>query len=77
MTPHIDPKDPRYCNAAAEILRRHDNGEPEVNITSAVRDLLIGTGLARGEEMVEENPPSAGPRLAVDLPSLDAARRRS
>ncbi len=77
MTPHIDPNDPRYRNAAAEILRRHDNGEPEANITSAVRDFLIVTGLARGEEMVEERPPSGGPRLAVDLPSLDAAHQRS
>ena len=71
MTPHIDLNDPRYRNAAAEILRRHDNGEPEANITSAVRDFLIVTGLARGEEMVEENPPSDASRRAVDLIALD------
>ena len=34
----------------------HDRGEPEANITSAVRDFLILTGLARSEEMIEENP---------------------
>ena len=47
MAVHIDYSDPRYAESAAEILRRHDNGEPEANITSAVRDFLIVTGLAR------------------------------
>ena len=71
MPIHIDPNDPRYANAAAEILRRHDRGEPEANITSAVRDFLILTGLARSEEIIEENPPSEGSRRAVDLTALD------
>ena len=71
MPVHIDPNDPKCHNAAAEILRRHDNGEPEANITSAVRDFLIVTGLARSEEMVEENPPSDASRRAVDLTALD------
>ena len=71
MTPHIDPDDPKCRAAAAEILRRHDNGEPEANITSVVRDFLIVTGLARSEEMVEENPPSDASRRAVDLTALD------
>ena len=71
MTIHINPNDPRYRRAAAEILRRHDNFEPEANITSAVRDFLILTGLARSEEMVEENPPSDASRRAVDLIALD------
>ena len=71
MAVQIDYNDPRYAEAAAEILRRHDNGEPEANITSAVRDFLILTGLARGEEMVEENPPAQGSRRAVDLAALD------
>ena len=44
---HIDVNDPRYRNAAAEILRRHDDFQAEANITSAVRDFLILTGLAR------------------------------
>ena len=68
---HIDTNDPRYRDAAAEILRRHDNLEPEANITSAVRDFLILTGLARSEEIVEENPPSEASRRAVDLTALD------
>ena len=71
MAAQIDYNDPRYAQAAAEILRRHDKGEPEANITSAVRDFLILTGLASGEEMVEENPPAQGSRRAVDLTALD------
>ena len=71
MAIHIDVEDPKHRKAAAEILRRHDNGEPEANITSAVRDFLIVTGLARSEEMVEENPPSGASRRAVDLTALD------
>ena len=71
MAVHIDPNDPKYREAAAEILRRHDNFEPEANITSAVRDFLILTGLARRDEMVEENPPSEASRRAVDLTALD------
>ena len=71
MPVHIDPNEPKCRSAAAEILRRHDNGEPEANITSVVRDFLIVTGLARSEEMVEENPPSHASRRAVDLTALD------
>ena len=71
MAIHIDVEDPKHRKAAAEILRRHDNGEPEANITSAVRDFLIVTDLARSEEMVEENPPSGASRRAVDLTALD------
>ena len=71
MSVQIDYDDPRCARAAAEILRRHDNGEPEANITSAVRDFLIATGLASGDEMVEENAPAQGSRWAVDLTALD------
>ena len=71
MSIQIDYNDTRYAQAAAEILRRHDSGEPEANITSAVRDFLIVTGLVRGDEIVEENPPAQGSRRAVDLAALD------
>ena len=71
MAIHIDISDPKHRNAAEQILRRHKNSEPEANITSAVRDFLILTGLARSEEMAEENPPSDGSRRAVDLTALD------
>ena len=49
MSIQIDYNDLRYPQAAAEILRRHDNGEPEANITSAVRDFLILTGLVMND----------------------------
>ena len=71
MSVQVDYNDPRYAQAAAEILRRHDAGEPEANITSAVRDFLIVSGLVRGDEIVEENPPAHGSRRAVDLAALD------
>ena len=71
MAGQIDYNDPRYVQFAAEILRRHDNGEPEANITSAVRDFLIVTGLVMPDEIVEENPPAQGSRRAVDLAALD------
>ena len=71
MAVHIDIADPRYRDAAAQVLLRHDNFQPEANITSAVRDFLILTGLARIEEIVEENPPSDSSRRAVDLTALD------
>ena len=68
---HIDLNDIRYRDAAAEILSRHDALQAEANITSAVRDFLIRTGLARSGEIVEENPPSDTSRRAVDLTALD------
>ena len=72
MPTQIDPNDDRFSRAIAEILRRHDANQPEANITSAIRDFLIVTGLVRSEEIVEENPPSAdGSRRAVDLTALD------
>ena len=71
MSIQIDYNDPRYAQAAADILRRYDNGESEANITSAVRDFLILTGLVRSDEIVEENPPAQGSRRAVDLTALD------
>ena len=66
---HYD--DPGSTAAAVELLRRHDAQEPEANITSAVRDFLTATGLAKPEEIDEENPPSDSSRQAVDLTALD------
>ena len=71
MSMHIDPNDPNSKKAAAEILRRHDIGAPEANITTAVRNFLTVTGLVKDEEIVEENPPAEGSRRAVDLTALD------
>ena len=69
--PHIDSNDPTYSEAAAEILRRHNSGEAEANITSAVRDFLTLTKLVKSEEIKEENAPALGSRQAVDLTALD------
>ena len=71
MPEHLDYNDPACKETATELLRRHDLGEPEANITSAVRDFLIATRLARSDEIVEENPPAQGSRRAVDLAALD------
>ena len=71
MTPHFDTNDPRYAESAAEILRRHNSGEAEANITSAVRDFLTLTKLVKSEEIKEENAPALGSRQAVDLTALD------
>ena len=71
MLKHIDPANPKFQKSAAEILRRHEGGEPEANITTAVRDFLTQTGLAAPNEIVEENPPALGSRRAVDLTALD------
>ena len=68
---HLDVNDPRHRDAAAAILRRHDNNEAEANIASAVRDFFILTGLANADEIVEENPPTNESRRAVDLTALD------
>ena len=62
---------PVYEQAAGRILRRHENFDAEANITSAIRDFLIETGLADKDEIVEENPPGVDSRRAVDLTALD------
>ena len=71
MPVHLDYNDPKYADSAAEILRRHNNGETEANITSAVRDFLVLTTLVNPSDVVEENPPAEGSRRAVDLTALD------
>ena len=52
MNYHIDPNGPKYYNAASQILARHNNNEPEANITSAVGDFLIVAGLAKANSNV-------------------------
>ncbi len=69
--PHLDTNDPKFPLTAANILDRHTRGEAEANITSAVRDFLILTNLAKAEEIREENPPSDTSRSAVDLTAHD------
>ena len=71
MATHLDMTDPKYAAAADFILDRYESEGAEANVTSAVRDFLLLTGLASAEEIVEENPPSDGSRRAVDLTALD------
>ena len=71
MVEHLDTNDPKYSVLAGAILGRHDTGASEANITSAVRDFLIQTGLVKSEEILEENPPASASRRAVDLTALD------
>ena len=72
MTVHLDQDDPRYRGAAAELLYRHNRYEAEANITSAIRDFLVTTGLAEPEQMDEESAPAGGSAQAVDLVALGA-----
>ena len=71
MTTHLDYNDPKLAAAAQEILHRHDSGDTEATITSAVRNFIVATGLAKSEEIAEEDPPAEGSRRAVDLTALD------
>jgi len=60
--------DPRYPPLAAAILQhheRHERREAEANITSAVRDFVIATGLATADEGSEEVDPGDASRQAV------------
>ena len=66
-----DISNPKFKQLAAAILQRHALNDAEANITSAIRDFLIETQLAKSGEIVEENPPSDASRRAVDLIALD------
>ena len=66
-----DISNPKFKQLAAAILQRHALNDAEANITSAIRDFLIETQLAKSDEIVEENPPSDESRRAVDLTALD------
>ena len=71
MEEYLPYTDPTYREAAADILHRHENLQAEANITSAIRDFLIKTKLAKANEIVEEKSPALGSRQAVDLVALD------
>ena len=71
MPPDISNPKFKTRQLAAAILQRHALDEAEANITSAIRDFLIATELAKSDEIEEENPPSDESRRAVDLTALD------
>ena len=63
MVEHLDLNDERYPDAAREILRRHDLNEAEANITSAIREFLTLTNLAKTERnRRRESAPALGAR---------------
>ena len=71
MSSQIDYGDTRFAELAADILRRHDDYATEAEVTSAVRNFLVQTGLAKESEIRQENPPAESSRQAVDLTALD------
>ena len=71
MIKYVMPEDPDCLAAATELLERHHKFDPEANITSAIRDFLVRTGLVDPAEIVEEEPPADGSSDAVDLTALD------
>ena len=71
MEAYLEYTHPTYREAAADILHRYSNPQAEANTTSAIRDFLIKTKLARQDEIHEEKSPALGSRHAVDLTALD------
>ncbi len=68
---HLDVTDPKYRKAAARILRIYDHPNAEAEVTTAIRDFLVVTGLADRDEIREESHPAEGSLSAVDLTALD------
>ena len=57
---------------AGEILRRHNRGDSEADIRSAVRDFIIQTNLVAANEVSQEESPTQGAAGRVDLVARDA-----
>ena len=63
---------PFLLNPSSHSAPLINYGEPEANITSAVRDFLVLTGLVKPGDVVEENPPGLTPHSQT-TPSLSAS----
>ena len=61
-----------YAALAGEILRRHNRGDSEADIRSAVRDFIIQTNLVAANEVSQEESPTEGAAGRVDLVARDA-----
>ena len=61
-----------YAALASEILRRHNLGDSEADIRSAVRDFMIQTNLVAANEVSQEESPTEGAAGRVDLVARDA-----
>ena len=60
VTAHLDLDNPApYVAAAENLLTRYKEFETEADVTSAVRDFLVVSGLATSGEIKEEHPPVA------------------
>ena len=67
-----DTPTPELCAPfARRILERHDQARPEAEIGAAVRDFLIGTGLAPEVEIEMEQSPASDESGRVDLRTRD------
>ena len=64
--------DPFLLNPPSHSAPLINYGEPEANITSALRDFLVLTGLVKPGDVVEENPPGLTPHSQT-TPSLSAS----
>ena len=67
----IDTRDPKYRKVAKRLLWVYDHPNAEADVTSAIRDFLVVTGLANPDEIREESHPALESRSAVDLVALD------
>ena len=64
--------DDAHCREiAAELLWRHEDMQPEANITSGIREFLVRTGLVESSDIREEIAPAEGSSNSVDLSALD------
>ena len=77
MPGYIDDNNPGYAQSAAEILRRHDNADPEANITSALPaswSLLAWSGQVTSSRRTDG--PRAPARIVRWAAKTQAARGR-
>ena len=61
-----------YVPLAAEILHRHNRGDSEADVRSAVRDFIIQSGLVAASEVTQEESPTEAAAGRVDLVARDA-----
>ncbi len=69
--PDTAPDDAQLQHDAQQILHRHDGGSTESEIGAAIRDFLIESGLARADEIEQEQPPAPDAAGFVDLRTPD------
>ena len=74
MVTHLDLDAPApYVEAVESLLARYEGFVTEADLTSAIRDFFVVTGLATPDEIREEHPPGVGSIRRVDLAVPDRA----